>query len=157
VCVLFALHLQARIEAAMRDQHDPTGRNHRKPNILLAPQSDSLQSQADATHQLQQRAEATDDMAAEASSVTTAIHATAYRAAVAGDGDGAHDRDGAPARLATVDTGARVGTATTAPKGVYIWGSVGCGKTMLVDLFYDQIDVGDERKQRVSVVPFFLA
>ncbi|EGD78360.1 hypothetical protein PTSG_09426 [Salpingoeca rosetta] len=36
---------------------------------------------------------------------------------------------------------------TTAPRGVYLWGSVGCGKSMLMDLFYDTLPV----KQKLRI------
>eukprot|EP00040_Diaphanoeca_grandis_P036162 m.229683 g.229683 ORF g.229683 m.229683 type:complete len:645 (-) comp33563_c0_seq31:523-2457(-) len=35
------------------------------------------------------------------------------------------------------------------PPGIYLWGSVGCGKTFIMDLFYDAVQVPDGRKQRV--------
>lgn len=38
------------------------------------------------------------------------------------------------------------------PKGVYIWGSVGGGKTMLMDMFYDVAPV--RRKLRVHFHSF---
>lgn len=41
-----------------------------------------------------------------------------------------------------------------APVGLYLHGSVGCGKTMLMDLFYDEIPV--EKKQRVHFHSFML-
>ena len=36
------------------------------------------------------------------------------------------------------------------PKGVYIWGTVGGGKTMLMDLFYDTINVVGENGENVK-------
>lgn len=41
-----------------------------------------------------------------------------------------------------------------APKGVYIWGSVGGGKTMLMDLFYDTVPI--KEKLRVHFNSFML-
>lgn len=43
----------------------------------------------------------------------------------------------------------------TVPKGVYIWGSVGCGKTMLMDLFYVTCD-HMTKKKRVHFHSFML-
>lgn len=40
------------------------------------------------------------------------------------------------------------------PVGLYLHGSVGCGKTMLMDLFYDEVPV--EKKQRVHFHSFML-
>ncbi|SFJ03273.1 cell division protein ZapE [Bosea sp. OK403] len=37
-------------------------------------------------------------------------------------------------------------TSTEAPKGLYIWGSVGRGKTMLMDMFYDAAPVPKRRR-----------
>ncbi|OWA52238.1 Lactation elevated protein 1 [Hypsibius exemplaris] len=41
-----------------------------------------------------------------------------------------------------------------APKGLYVYGTVGTGKTMLMDLFYDCVDV--KRKRRVHFNSFML-
>ncbi|KNC85286.1 hypothetical protein SARC_02510 [Sphaeroforma arctica JP610] len=40
----------------------------------------------------------------------------------------------------------------TAPKGLYLFGSVGTGKTMLMDLFYDQVPV--QKKRRIHFHAF---
>lgn len=42
------------------------------------------------------------------------------------------------------------------PKGLYLWGSVGCGKTFLMDLFYDHCSVPNEYKKRVHFHRFML-
>ena len=42
------------------------------------------------------------------------------------------------------------------PKGLYLWGSVGCGKTYLMDLFYDNCSVSDKFKKRVHFHRFML-
>jgi len=42
------------------------------------------------------------------------------------------------------------------PKGLYLWGSVGCGKTYLMDLFYENCSVSDEFKKRVHFHRFML-
>lgn len=42
------------------------------------------------------------------------------------------------------------------PKGLYLWGSVGCGKTFLMDLFYQHCSVPDQHKTRVHFHRFML-
>lgn len=42
------------------------------------------------------------------------------------------------------------------PRGLYLWGSVGCGKTFLMDLFYDHCSVPDNKKKRVHFHRFML-
>lgn len=41
-----------------------------------------------------------------------------------------------------------------APKGIYLWGSTGCGKTYLMDLFYDNLPIHD--KNRIHFHDFML-
>ncbi|XP_046847908.1 AFG1-like ATPase [Xenia sp. Carnegie-2017] len=40
------------------------------------------------------------------------------------------------------------------PKGVYLYGSVGCGKTMLMDMFYENVDI--KNKQRIHFNAFMM-
>ena len=47
---------------------------------------------------------------------------------------------------------ARKKTRVETPKGLYIWGDVGRGKTMLMDLFFDEVPV--QRKSRVHFQEF---
>jgi protein AFG1 len=42
------------------------------------------------------------------------------------------------------------------PKGIYLWGSVGCGKTFLMDLFYENCSVLKDNKKRVHFHRFML-
>ena len=43
-----------------------------------------------------------------------------------------------------------------APKGIYIWGGPGCGKTYLMDLLYNSIQCDKIRKARVDFHSFML-
>ena len=45
---------------------------------------------------------------------------------------------------------------TSKPNGLYLWGSVGCGKTYLMDLFYDNCSVANKNKKRVHFHRFML-
>jgi cell division protein ZapE len=42
--------------------------------------------------------------------------------------------------------GSRGKAEVTAPKGLYVWGSVGRGKTMLMDLFFEEVTVETKRR-----------
>lgn len=43
-----------------------------------------------------------------------------------------------------------------APKGLYLYGSVGCGKTMLMDMFYENCTIDKAFKKRVHFHSFML-
>lgn len=42
------------------------------------------------------------------------------------------------------------------PRGAYIWGEVGTGKTMLMDMFYDTVNIPTNKKRRVHFHKFML-
>ncbi|ESO02696.1 hypothetical protein HELRODRAFT_65323, partial [Helobdella robusta] len=45
---------------------------------------------------------------------------------------------------------------TESPLGMYLYGGVGCGKTMLMDMFYNIVDIDKSRKKRVHFHEFML-
>jgi protein AFG1 len=45
---------------------------------------------------------------------------------------------------------------TPAPKGLYLYGDVGTGKSMLMDLFYDTLPPNISRKRRVHFHAFMI-
>ncbi|XP_059083739.1 putative ATPase N2B [Tigriopus californicus] len=53
-------------------------------------------------------------------------------------------------------SGASSSHEVTIPAGVYLWGTVGGGKTMLMDLFYETVEYMDGRKSRVHYHDFML-
>jgi predicted ATPase len=48
----------------------------------------------------------------------------------------------------------RAPAAVSAPKGIYLWGGVGCGKTFMMDTFYESIPI--ERKRRIHFDDFMI-
>ena len=46
------------------------------------------------------------------------------------------------------------GSKKLAPNGLYLWGGVGCGKTMLMDLFFSNCSVDKEQKKHVHFHAF---
>ena len=46
------------------------------------------------------------------------------------------------------------GSKKSTPNGLYFWGGVGCGKTMLMDLFFDHCLVDEEQKKHVHFHAF---
>lgn len=48
------------------------------------------------------------------------------------------------------------GRASHVPQGVYLWGTVGGGKTMLMDLYYDTVEAKDDKKARLHYHDFML-
>lgn len=47
------------------------------------------------------------------------------------------------------DTAGRPTTPNNLPKGLYMYGDVGCGKTMLMDLFFDTLPGNIKAKKRI--------
>ena len=41
----------------------------------------------------------------------------------------------------------RQNKVTKIPKGVYLWGTVGGGKTMLMDMFFDTVGLSEDGKE----------
>ncbi|GGC10645.1 cell division protein ZapE [Novosphingobium endophyticum] len=50
------------------------------------------------------------------------------------------------ARSSTGLLGKLMGRKPAAPRGVYMWGGVGRGKSMLMDLFHDTLDIAEKRR-----------
>ncbi len=61
----------------------------------------------------------------------------------------------AAARQAAAASGSS-GSAATPPQGVYMHGGVGCGKTFIMDMFYDCVPEDGVRKRRVHFHEFML-
>ena len=92
---------------------------------------------------------------------------SAYRALVQrGELKPDADQEAAAARLDTLAAGLTavpkrgsvlwkmLGRAPAPPRGVYLWGGVGRGKSMLMDLFFDQLPI--RRKRRVHFHAFMI-
>jgi predicted ATPase len=67
-------------------------------------------------------------------------------------------RSSATASTATAILAKKVSTFFDAPKGAYMFGGVGCGKTFLMNLLYDAVDQGPwaKEKQKVHFHKFML-
>mgnify|MGYP002803570539 CR=1 FL=1 len=65
-------------------------------------------------------------------------------------------RDYKPHNLGFLDKiwGGKKSLKPKVPKGVYLYGSVGCGKTMLMDMFYENVEL--ENKQRIHFNAFMM-
>lgn len=50
------------------------------------------------------------------------------------------------ARSSTGLLGKLIGRKPASPRGVYMWGGVGRGKSMLMDLFHDTLDIAEKRR-----------